>query len=473
MSDQQRIVAVYDPYGSMFGHWHPAHVLIDSYFGALFTHCPQSPVHCRPMLRLLLTWLLLIAVACAPSAAYAVDDEDRTIRVRLLDNETVTHATLSAENSTLRVATPFHDNPLFEVEPGDELDLGTRSDEVYVRNGSGEGAYATALRLQPATDDGQWTLTPDGGSSRTYGGDLLLRPDPEMPDRLQFINRVPLEPYVAAVVASEYTLDDAEGAKAMAVVARTYALQGSSEAELDYEHVDHVISQVYRGASSITDEARQAARATRGEVLTHDDDFVQAVYFSSSGGHTADNEDVWDADPRPYLRGQDDPYDAGSPHQNWRATAERDALIRALSDHYDLDLLGFEIADRNADGRVQDINLLVRDRSPERISANTFRLIINEHIPNFRLKSTLFEATREGDRYIFEGSGHGHGVGLNQWGAHEMAQRGYSYREILSFYYTDVTLDHLDDTEAPAIALDDQPSETSTEPDTTQRRIGW
>ena len=90
------------------------------------------------------------------------------------------------------------------------------------------------------------------------------------------------------------------------------------------------------GVDRLTDAATEAARQTQGEVLMYHGELVEAVYFSSSGGHTADNDAVWQGKPVPYLRGVSDPYDAASPHANWRVVVSRDRLLRALSTRYDL-----------------------------------------------------------------------------------------------------------------------------------------
>ncbi|PSQ67862.1 MAG: sporulation protein, partial [Bacteroidetes bacterium QH_1_64_81] len=71
---------------------------------------------------------------------------------------------------------------------------------------------------------------------------------------------------------------------------------------------------------------------------------------------------------------------------------------------------------------------------------------------------------------VFEGRGHGHGVGLNQWGAHAMAQQGNSYREILLFYYTGAQIQQLDDTSSPPPLAEDP---TTQVPDSSSTRIGW
>jgi stage II sporulation protein D len=383
---------------------------------------------------------------------------------------------LRAADGTLRLTTGEHASTLARLDPGETASVGTRSGEVYVRLGQG-GFYAQSLRVQPASPTTQWTLTHAGTGSQTYTGPLSVHVDGDGRGPLQLVNTVPLETYVAGVVASEYTLDDTEGMKAMAVVARTYALRGAAASTESYDHVDHVRSQVYRGVASITPAARSAVEATRGEVLTYDGRVIQAVYSSSSGGHTANNEDVWDADEElPYLRGKRDPYDTASPHDDWRATVSRPALLRALSRHYGFNVDGFLLGDRSADGRVETIELLGGTGTQE-VSSNDFRLAVNRGVSGVNLKSTMFDARRSGDRYVFEGRGFGHGVGLSQWGAHEMARRGFGYHDILAFYYTDVAITQLDEAEdmpiAPAtpIASTSAPEETS-EKETT-RRIGW
>ena len=413
--------------------------------------------------------LLLALPADAQEAAH-------TVRVRVLDAHDVTRVTLRAVEGTLRLTTGDETATLARLDPGETASLGTRSGEVYVRIGQG-GFYAQSLHVLPTAPRTRWSLSHDGNGTTTYAGSLTVEVDAGDSDGLQLVNTVPMETYVAGVVASEYTLDDTEGMKAMAIVARTYALQGATASNGSYDHVDHVRSQVYRGVGSITSEARSAAKATRGEVLTHDGRIIQAVYSSSSGGHTANNEDVWDADEKlPYLRGKRDPYDTASPHDGWQAAVSRPALLRALSRHYGLDVNGFLLGDRSTDGRVETIDLLGANGSTRTVSSNDFRLAVNRLLSGVNLKSTLFDARRSGDRYVFEGQGFGHGVGLSQWGAHEMANRGFDYRDILAFYYTDVALTTLDDADAtplePATPIASTPAPKASEAEST-RRIGW
>jgi stage II sporulation protein D len=284
------------------------------------------------------------------------------------------------------------------------------------------------------------------------------------------VNRVPLQDYVASVVAAEYGLDDQAGTRAMAVVARTYALFSTKHYDGDYDHVDGTASQVYRGTDVVTERARRAARETAGQILTYNGEPIQAVYFSSSGGHTANNEDVWTGSTSlPYLRGKKDPYDEASPKHRWTTRIDRGALLRALSLHQGESVNGFLLGDRTPHGRLATVELL-RSNDETEIEASTFRSIVNTRVDGVTLKSTWFDARREGSAYVFEGRGHGHGVGLNQWGAHAMAQAGKDYRDILSFYYSGVQIQHLDKTSSlPAVAQ--EPS--TAPPDSTTPRIGW
>lgn len=416
-------------------------------------------------------WLLLLLL-CPLSSAFGQSSTDTTqIHVRLHHQANIESVELTVKEGTFDVQLPSGGAPVHRLRSGETTTFGVRQSDVFLRRGE-IGLYAESLHLKP-TQDATWSLSLNGeDASHTYTGGLRLAPQ-ENNEGLVLINSVPLTDYVASVVASEYGLDDQEGAKAMAVVARTYALFSSKTYEGDYDHVDGTASQVYSGADVITGSVRRAARETRGQILTYEGDPIQAVYFSSSGGHTANNEDVWKTNEAlPYLRGKEDPYDSQSPHHRWTATVNRSSLLRALTRHEDASVEGFLIDARSQEGRVTTLELLLSNGPRTQIRANDFRLAINKEVDGRPLKSTWFEATRQGNEYVFEGRGFGHGVGLNQWGAHAMAQQGKSYREILSFYYTGVDIERLEGVQfAPPVApaAQDAPSQT----DTTSRRVGW
>jgi len=419
--------------------------------------------------RLFVVMLGLLGIGVPPLAsAQPSSDSTDWVQVRLHHGTAVESVRLTPERSPLSVLLPSGDPPILRLNRDEAVTLGRRQGDVFARRGEAN-LYARSLRLVPA-GEGSWTLSLPSESTHTYTGRLTLRPA-DSSTGLQLVNRVPLQDYVASVVAAEYGLDDRAGTRAMAVVARTYALFSTKHFDGDYDHVDGTASQVYRGADVITEAARRAARETRGQILTFDGAPIQAVYFSSSGGHTASNETVWTDGPSlPYLRGKEDPYDQASPKHRWTTRINRRALLQALSLHHDASVEGFLLGDRAPNGRLATIEILFSDDRETNMEASTFRSVVNKRVDGVTLKSTWFDARRDGSDYVLTGRGHGHGVGLNQWGAHAMAEQGKSYREILSFYYTGVQIQQLDEA-SPLPAVAQEPP--SPPADSTAPRIGW
>ena len=297
-----------------------------------------------------------------------------------------------------------------------------------------------------------------GSIDRRYSGSFHVAPVPDGPD-LRIVNRVDLETYVAAVVATEFPFEELEGVKAQAVIARTYALRVQRRNEdQPYDLTDNSASQAYHGLEDVTELTRQAARQTHGEILTYRDRPIEAVYSASSGGYTADNDVVWSTSPVPYLRGKSDPHDRESPHQEWTFQIQAEALHGLLSERYGFEVEEIEFLDPGPSGRYESVRLMGSETRT--VSANALRLAVVGRYGPRSLKSTLFEVDRQSGAYRFLGRGYGHGVGLSQWGAKGRAEAGQNYREILGFYYTDVELVEMPDAEAapPRLAAVTDPS---------------
>jgi stage II sporulation protein D len=152
---------------------------------------------------------------------------------------------------------------------------------------------------------------------------------------------------------------------------------------------------------------------------------------------------------------------------------DRSSLLQALTRKRGTLVEGFTIADRAAHGRVTKINVLQSNGPPHVMKANTFRLVVNRGVDGAPLKSTWFDARRQGDQYVFDGQGFGHGVGLSQWGAHAMAEQGRSYQEILRHYYTDVEIERAGDVEFDPVTAPVAKTPSPSKTDSTGRRIGW
>lgn len=149
---------------------------------------------------------------------------------------------------------------------------------------------------------------------RTYRGTLRVTGG----TRVRVVNVLGLEPYLWGVVPSE--MPDrwpAEALESQAIVARTYALT-HLEAGGDFDLYSDTRSQVYGGIGAESQSAKDAVDATAGQVVLYNGELAQTFFFSSSGGRTANVQDVWTgSDPLPYLVSVPDPYDTLSPYHDW------------------------------------------------------------------------------------------------------------------------------------------------------------
>ena len=374
------------------------------------------------------------------SSASKFTGRSSEIRVRIFDRIQSRNIHLSNSGSGLTIYVGDNDTPIYQIRTGTTIELSIGGTDVYLRAGN-KGLHAGSIRIA-ASDGETFSLRTQSGpvGTRQYFGQLEVR---VRPDGLGFemINRVPLEAYIEAVVGSEYGLGDLEGSKAMAVAARTYAVYAMQNVENTFHLVDSDRAQVYRGAAAATPLTREAARATAGEVLTHEGEPIEAVYSSSNGGHSANNESIWAGTPFSYLRGRKDPYDSVSPDASWRFELEAKALHRELSRRYGLKVKEVRFDRPGSDGRVTSVTLVSDGGRDRVISGSQFRWAVVSNHGEKSLKSTFFKARKKRGKYRFDGHGYGHGVGLSQWGAHGMANSGYGYRDILDFYYPGTRLD--------------------------------
>ena len=290
--------------------------------------------------------------------------------------------------------------------------------ETSVRFRAGEGAHDAGV-------PGHSGISANGFEVR---GDVVVRAHR---GRLQLINVIPLEDYLAAVLGSEMPKSfPLEALKAQAVAARTYALQKKLEAYDQPWHLgSSVIHQVYGGVEREAPRTRAAVEATRGEVLTWDLQPIEAYFHASCGGHTETGGQALGRD-LPYLRSVPCPCGA-LPASRWQATLSANELRNALGVRSN----ELRVTRRTRTGRVDLLSAGART-----FDAATFR----RKLGYMRVKSLEFELKPGPDGELrFVGRGFGHGAGLCQWGAKALADQGREYREILSHYYPGTELQTL------------------------------
>ena len=251
---------------------------------------------------------------------------------------------------------------------------------------------------------------------------------------LYVVNELPLETYVAGVVKAEVGSDWAhEALKAQAVIVRTYVLKQMGWARRQEYHVtSSVLHQVYKGRN-VDSSIAEAVQATEGEVLMYDGKPIIAYYHSTTDGMTEVPEEVFGRQRFPYLLSV--PASGKlSPMALWtRSVPLREvALALGVQEVSALTPVSF-----TSTGRVDYLSY-VTDKGAGFVRAKDLRRIMGWK----RLPSTDFAVEISGGNAVLRGSGFGHGVGLSQWSALEMALAGSSYTEILSHFYpgTELTL---------------------------------
>lgn len=265
-----------------------------------------------------------------------------------------------------------------------------------------------------------------------YRGRVLLLP---RNGGLTAINYVDLEEYLYSVLGAE--MDGGwpqEALKSQAVAARTYALYKRQRSNGIFDVGDDQNWQVYKGLITESAGTRSAVSATRGQVLIYNGQAILAAFHSSSGGHTENVEDVWN-EPLPYLRGVPD-FDQGTPVFEWTKTFSQADLSKRISGVGNITAMTPQRT--SAYGSILTMKV-VGDKGVRVISGEDIAAALG-------LRSTRFQVNRKSGTTSFQvtGRGFGHGVGLSQWGAYNLARAGYNYQQILAHYYRNTNLAKID-----------------------------
>jgi stage II sporulation protein D len=281
------------------------------------------------------------------------------------------------------------------------------------------------------------------------------------PGTFDIVAQLPMEPYVAGVIARElYGSWDADTFRAQAVAARSYGLHERSRARADGRHFDvesTTRDQVFGGSAQI-DVAVRAAADTRGYVLLSGPNLLRAYYSSTCGGRAADANRTWPSgrgfefNNAPPIQASIRPCDcSNSALHRWtreRSRAELSARLDAWARDDNPAAAGLgridrvTVHERNRAGRPGRYEITdTRGRSVV-IRAEALRLALNHRAEGFprisrttRVPSGDVEVTRVGETFTIRGRGFGHGVGMCQFGAQQRAAQGDPWRSILAHYY--------------------------------------
>jgi stage II sporulation protein D len=283
---------------------------------------------------------------------------------------------------------------------------------------------------------GNYQIIPTGGPAYTASFPLHIE---RKDSGLVVMVSMPMEQYVSAVLAAESgTSKSDESLKAMAVAIRTYATRFHGQHVQDgFDFCDTTHCQTMK-LSGVDSRNRAAVLATKGEILFYQDAPAETFYNANCGGTTAAATEAWAKVSEPYLIVHSDTFCPVPGEVKWETSLSRTETDRALH------VAGIappenwrtiEIESRTASGRVGQLQFLGGTPSRFLLAASSFRFAVDRELGWNKVRSDLYEIRNAGGKILISGKGSGHGVGLCQAGAEEMAREGKSYREILSFYY--------------------------------------
>lgn len=253
---------------------------------------------------------------------------------------------------------------------------------------------------------------------------------------LDVINKLNFDDYLKSVISFEANPKwGAEALKAQAVVARTFAFTRMIERQQEpYDVKAGVLSQVYVGKNSEDERASRAVDATHGQVLMYRNKLFPAYYHSTCGGATAAADLVWRVKRHGALQGVPCKFCENSPHYRWEATVTSAQIKEKLAKHGlpVQEVLNIQTGKVDRTGRAHEF-IIQSTWAKRSVDADAFRVWIDP----MHLKSNQVIRIRKNDdgSFTFKGKGWGHGVGLCQFGMKYLAEIGYSYQDILGYYY--------------------------------------
>ena len=297
-----------------------------------------------------------------------------------------------------------------------------------------------------------------GYGTPSYRGTIVLYPSDK---GIAIVNELPLEEYLCAVVPSEMPASyHMEALKAQAICARCYAYNQTRNISYpEYNaHVDDSVSfQVYNNSKE-QERSTEAVMETAGQMLWYGDQVAMTYFYSTSSGESTSVE-AWGTkliDANQYLKGvtisddNGDDYEENLAWYRWTAKVPKDTMEKLVEKNSEKDigsLKSVEITKKGSGGVVLEIKISGTEDFVTVKTENKIRKVLGgdgykikkqdgKTVDSMKLlPSAFFDIEKSGDYFIINGGGYGHGIGMSQNGANELAKSGKSYKEILEFFY--------------------------------------
>lgn len=400
-----------------------------------------------------------------PTGDYLPDSKNPLIRVVIKTNgfQGIAHAEvkLSAECG-LDIKSSQSEEITQEIAQGEVLTL--TPDHPLFKEGSilVMPKISNEIGTVQAASDNATRITINsltrGYGTPSYSGIMELFSTPE---GIVIVNELTVEEYLYAVVPSEMPASyEMEALKCQAVCARSYAYcqmltYGYPEY---YAHVDDSVSYQVYGNSKEQETTTRAVKETSGKKLWYQNQVVKTYYYSTSAGHSTSVE-AWGttlSDSNSYLKGvpicdeQGNAYEEKLPWYRWEANVPQELLgnLIELNTGKEIgNLVNIEITKQGVGGIALELSIIGSSKTITIATENKIRKVLGGSGYEITkqdgtvvkssnlLPSAFFTIEKNGKSYIIRGRGYGHGIGMSQNGANEMAKAGKTYEEILDYFY--------------------------------------
>ncbi len=400
---------------------------------------------------------LILALLALSWASFPSRAETPNFRIELFSNRVVKSLSVQATRQSVKLCDAKSEKRCVLVPPGQSTTC-LADGIVRCRFGGSNPRFArlvinsaAPVRVVPSFDG-------KNGPSTTV---LIPNADIDVADgRLQVVTVLDLDSYVSGVLKGEASVLEAPAARqAMAILARTWALRWKGRhSQQGYDFCSLTHCQVFDPAQAAeeygADSPDEAVRSTRGRVLKFHGELADPYFTACCGGRTEAAGNVWPDRAQPYLISIRDPYCLSNRHASWNKSLPAESVRQVLSETLHLPLSGelseISVVKRDASGRA--LVLRVVAGSSWNIDANQFRYAIGRRLGWGMVQSNLYVIQRQGDFWVFSGHGLGHGVGLCQAGAEQMARMGASAERILHTYFPGTEIASISTAEPDPIA---------------------
>lgn len=356
------------------------------------------------------------------------------LNIGIFDKQAVTSFVFYPQEGKYIIYTEL--GKLEEIDNTEIIEISLYNNKVTIKSLDKDYGSYEKIRIIGVTAKNAFKLKTNKplGKIMQYEDNLFVKIHPYN-NYLQLINNIEIDNYIAGVVEAEVGKSPPEEYfKLQAIICRTYALKNLKKHENEgFSLCDKVHCQAYHGKpkSAII---HQAAELTADIVIVDSEiNLITATFYSNCGGQTANSEDVWHSKLY-YLKSVEDSFCLKENNSVWQKKIPKNEWKNYLiSQHnYPSDALIDE-----CDFEYFQLN---REQFFEK---NNVQIPFVQLRTDWKLKSTQFDVALENNEVVLSGKGFGHGVGLCQEGAMRMAKMGYSYADILHFYYEDVHMINL------------------------------